>query len=297
MIIGKCPLCGSPLENKKERPKSGLAFQSTKRFANAAAVTPDDLAPGSSYSRELPIFLPTLESNVAVPRSKAMTSAAFAGPFYGLLVGVAWYGAWVVLDLAIVGFPSPRPGPPVVIGLIAGATAWFLVAWRKWEGNAAYYDDLLSRFEEVVGLDIDRDGQIGQPEKQEPVQMEVVHRGQDGFRQMLRFDLPAQVDEAGFYNFAAGVTREGRSLAESQWIGRGQPFSRNSYGALLQAMEQAGIVRWVDSGNHAAGRELTGGGRRALLQFVYTCEKAHSLTHAHSTGGDDTGYVAIDGVG
>lgn len=295
-MINNCPLCGAPLSGKRTSGH-GSTFQSTKRLRNVATMAPPDMAPGISASRELPLFLPTVESNVTVPRAKAITSATFAGPFYGVIIGAVWYIGWGIINAAVHGVDSASAGQAIIIGLVSAAGSWFWIAWHRWEDNASYYDELLSRFEEVTGLDLNQDGQVGEPERPEPVRMEVINQGQDGFRQMLRFDLPGQVDTAAFFDFASGVAREGRGLAESQWIGKGKPFSRNTYGALLQVMQQAGVVRWVDGANHAAGRELTGSGRRALLQFVYTYEKG-ALTHSHSLdGGDESGYVHIEGVG
>ena len=111
-----------------------------------------------------------------------------------------------------------------------------------------------------------------------PIELNVTHADETGrFKQMFRFTLPAGVTEQSFSDFASGVTLEQRGLSEAAWTGHGRPFSKAEYSALLDSLTSSGIIRWKNERHPAQGRELTGAGRRSLLQFVYTAR-----AHAHA---------------
>lgn len=286
MMAQFCPHCGHKLSDQPAgRLRSfarayGQYRQSRVTTFQSSAVTPwQPAAPApagqpapafASAERRTPFRPQNIESDFLTPLAQALGTGAFvsAGGIYmaWFYHGVYWYHG-------------------LAFGVIAAGAYWLIaMAWNR---------NLLWATERIIGADLDGDGYEGQPETP-PVRLEVVHQDQDrAFSKMFRFDLPDQVTEDDFLNFARGVTQEGRGLAETAWIGRGKPFSRKTYNDLLASLDQAGVIRWVDQANHVAGRELTGSGRRSLLQYVYG-----ALAHSHShNGGASVAETDLTGVG
>ena len=81
-------------------------------------------------------------------------------------------------------------------------------------------------------------------------------------RRMQYFDLPPGVDHDALLQFADGWRVQG--LAQSAWTGRGKPFSRAGYDALLSALHDAGIVEWVNDSAPAQGRRVSPAGAETL---------------------------------
>ena len=80
-------------------------------------------------------------------------------------------------------------------------------------------------------------------------------------------DLP--VSDTQLSRLAAGVL-DGAPLAESQWCGRGRPFSRGQFAQLRQELLTRGLAVWRNDAAPAQGVELTAAGRAVLKQCLTT---------------------------
>lgn len=276
-----CPTCGQPIKRPGVARRLLSAYGSYRQTRIASyqstSLTPwqPQPPPGSSEpgryleaERRSPYRPQNAESDFLVPALQALATGVF------VTIGAGWV-AWK--------YPGFTADMALGCGVLAAGGFWVLtvLANRK----------LLWMVETITNGDLDNDGVIGEPPPPRPVALEVTHRNEAGtFGQMFRFDLPSGVTEDDFKEFARGVTT-GRGLAESGWIGSGKPFSRQSYNALLAALEQAGIVRWKDDGNHAAGRELTPSGARSLRSWLKMDTRSLTLTQR----GND--YEFIPGIG
>lgn len=280
MNANLCPMCGRPLQKPgKARRLVGAIGQWRQRRImtyQSTALTPWQPETGApavngsfEASRVVPVRPQNLESDFLTPLFQALGTGAFVTIGAGLF-------AW------------STPGLTWVFGIGCGVTA----AAIHWTVAIVHNPANLQTVETIIRSDLNGDGAIGEPPPARPVALEITHRNEGGtFNRMFRCDLPIGVTETDFREFAMGVIEEGRGLAESGWIGSGKPFSRQSYNALLTALEQAGIIRWKDAINHAVGRELTPSGARALRNWLKM-----PLTHSHSLNGGSE-YEFIPGVG
>lgn len=221
-------------------------------------------------SRVVPVRPQNLESDFLTPLFQALGTGVFVTIGAGLF-------AW------------STPGITWVFGLGCGVTA----AAIHWTIAISHNPANLQTVETIVKSDLTGDGTISEPlPPARPVALEITHRNEAGtFARMFRFDLPNGITEANFREFARGVTEESRGLAESGWIGSGKPFSRQTYNSLLATLDRAGIIRWKDTINHAAGRELTPSGARALRSWLKL-----TLTHSLTPHGENE-YEFIPEIG
>lgn len=278
-----CPKCGAKLDTRPgamRRLARGVgqwrASRQTTFDSSAIAPWEPPQAPqahGQTMTaiRQTPVRGQNLEADLATPFLQAIATGLFVA-----LLGL--YLAWV------------REGFLWHQGLIAGVVA----AGLYWALALIWNRKLLWLVEEVIQQDITGDGEIGQPAPPPPTTLEVIHKSEDNqVKRMLRFDLPDGLTEADIADLARGVLVEHRGLSESAWTGKGKPFSKPKFKALLDTLTAAGLVRWVDDNNHAQGRELTGQGRRALYSLAYGAR-----THAHADNGDTiSGRYEIIGEG
>ncbi len=234
--------------------------------------TPDAGPPGRylEAERKTPYRPQNAESDFVVPLLQALGTGLF-------VTGGAGWAAW-----RYSGFTWEMASG---LGIIAAGGFWLLtvLANRK----------LLWVVESVVNSDLDDDSPAVQPAApSRPIALEITHlSATNSFQRMFRFDLPAGVTEADFTEFARGVVNEYRGLTEASWTGAGKLFSKPKYTALLEVLEQGGLVRWKNPTAPAQGRELTPAGGRALRMYLQMAR-----THGHApNGGSD--YEFIEGVG
>jgi len=229
---------------------NGYQQRRTEEFEN----TTNALAPLSPPPADMPGYFEAerrrleramnIESDFITPFFQSIAIALFVsiGGFY---LAIAWDTfVWHLSCFA---------------GLIAG-TGWFVGA--IWFGR-----DLLWIVERITNEDINGDGNIGQPPPQrnlEPV--EVIHTdGQGRIKTMYRLNLPNITDQQ-LVEFAKGVPVKG--LAESAWIGGGNPFSSAQYGQLMSELHRAGLVEWKNPTAPNQGRRVTGQGRETFEQWA-----------------------------
>lgn len=273
--MNNCPNCGHPLGGRLRRAKIAYAGYHRRHFTQFENSVDDALEPwqpkpppqvpgnpGGYFeaSRERPARPMNVESDVVTPLVQALALGGFV------------FGAFFVGGLAFKA-PELTMHAACFSGLVSGGAFYFVIVLANRR--------LLWVAERLINDDLNGDGHVGRPPAPDgspppPLELEVVHRNEHGlFSQMFRSPLPAGVSEDAFYQFARAVG-QGRGLAETGWTGRGKPFSRTSYSDLLDALTQAGLVRWINPSARAQGRELTEPGRRALRRYVA------ARTHAHA---------------
>lgn len=280
MMAQYCPHCGFRLADPK--PASRLrrlasAYGSYRQHRlttlQSTAITPwqpptTDQGDGRylEAERRTPYRPQNAESDFIVPLLQSLGTGAF------VTIGAGWM-AWLYH-----GFTWEMA---VGVGLVTAGGFWVItvMANRK----------LLWVVERIINSDLDEDGEVGRPEERE-ITLNVKHANRTG-TQTFRFGLPAGITEANLYDFARGVMLESRGLAESSWTGYGKPFSKPKYNEFLDALDRAGLVRWINPQAHAQGRELTPAGARALLDYIQAAR-----THTHARSGDSD-YEFIEGVG
>jgi hypothetical protein len=221
-------------------PHAHAHYSTRNRHALGAMADPvlDDWA---AIRYETPTRAPTVAGDVLTPGLQAGVSGLLAG----LLTGAG---------ILATGAPIASPGWVAVgVGLTvaAGAWAWLLADHRR----------LLRTVETYTRHDTEP---LTDPHA-ETLRLEVVKDEGDGAAHWLLEDL--ETDAATLKAWARAVLG-GRSLAQSGWTGKGGPFSRSEYDALLAAMIRAGVVRWNNEKAHAQGASLTPMGRATLRRLV-----------------------------
>jgi len=135
--------------------------------------------------------------------------------------------------------------------LIPTALLWMLLL-KRW----IKLTDWLPTVERITNLDINRDGRIGDrlplvdivPEPKE-ITVTVRDVSDHGSLSVMRYNLPA--DEKQLAAFAVGVG-QGVSLAEANWIGPSNPFTRDEYRAFRKELIRRG---WVELSNRKSARQ------------------------------------------
>lgn len=213
----------------------------------------------------------SVAADVAVPGLQALIS--------GLIAGALTLAGGLAFD-----YPLEYAGA-VALAVLAIAWALLLADHRR----------LLWAVENLTRRDLDGDGATGEPAAAEPARLilEVKHTG-TGDKRGLDFHHLG-IDAHAFLLWARAAL-EGQTLAVGAWVGRGRPFSRGQYDALMGELERAGIIRLTDPKNPQSGRELTAPGRAALRACVreYATPTAHDATQAGGVG-DPSGGVRYAG--
>lgn len=130
--------------------------------------------------------------------------------------------------------------------------------------------------EKIVQQDLDGDKVIGKP-KTQPIPLEINVKNEKGsVLKQLRIDLPPDVEEGTFQEWADMVV-SGKSLAIGNWTGKNKPFTRAAYENFLDSMTEGGIVRWVDTSNRSLGRELTPHGKLSLKGYLHLVPRVNTV--------------------
>jgi heme exporter protein D len=188
---------------------------------------------------ETPGRSPTVAGDVLTPVLQSVVSGILAGG----LVGVAI----LATEAPVSGWAAAGVGLLVT----AGAWGWLLRDHRR----------LLRTVEDYTR----RDAEPLTQTQAETLRLEVVKDEGDGRAHWLFEDLDTDAETLTQWGRAV---LGGRSLAQSGWTGKGGPFSRSEYDALLAAMIRAGVVRWNNPKAHAQGATLTAMGRATLRRLV-----------------------------
>jgi hypothetical protein len=153
------------------------------------------------------------------------------------------------------------------MGCIGGLGTFLLVTAYQWFGRLQGYNALLWRVEETVNLDIDQDGEIGQPEPKEEIQLSIAHTNDSG--KVIRTTRPtlSGVTDEAWAAWCHQVSQGLMDISETNWIGPGKPFSKTAYRGMLERLAQNGIIAKDGSAKNSKWT-VTRGGRSALLHWA-----------------------------
>lgn len=186
---------------------------------------------------------------------------------------------WAVLVLSV--------GSGAVVFVGAGALCWALGESARWALGAAGVAVLavwLARLAKVEALFWTRESvrSAALPSPAElpappvvSVEVSDPERGWMGF-----LEVPCSPEELA--EFGRGLL-SGRPLSESEWSGRGRPFSRAQFRALRAAMLDRGFACWRDPAFPGQGVALTPAGRALVRE----------LARAHAYASDDSTVPAL----
>ena len=183
-----------------------------------------------------------LAERVVVPGLKAVIVAIPAGLLAGLLIGA--------FSLAVsIWYAMP----------ITSLIVFLVVFW----GSSRRGQWLIER---LTGADLNFDGYIGQPQPApqlaaENVRIELI---QNEGRRGDYIDLPYP---DRLPQFAASVL-EGRTYAQTAYVGTGKLFSRGEYDTLTAALSGCGLMRWKNPDFHNQGVELTYAGKAVFKRLA-----------------------------
>lgn len=186
-------------------------------------------------------------SGITAPVTIPLLQAAITG----LLAGIA---AGVLAAVLPVDF-SPWA---------AGVVVWAVTTFVSWLSYRGHWQALL---EKALGVDLNGDGQIGEPAEPEPTPQPLrVELYQDGGRQGDFIDLPYRDRLPAL---ASGLLA-GRQFSQTAWTGGGQLFSRAEFEELRGELLRRGLARWKNENAPAQGLEVTPAGRAILKRIAST---------------------------
>lgn len=211
-----------------------------KRMNSSAPfiVSPGSVPMGGGLELREPTRAATVESELIVPAGQAA--------FTALLVLL------LAADVCFVPWPWAGLGG-LFLGVLLALWLALVVDGRK----------ALWRLERSIGLDIDQDGDIGEPEPKRFV-IELSQQTTAG-RRTAWLDIPTTPEQ---FAPVARAAVNGLSLSQDSWTGAGNPFSRAQWAALRDRLLELELLAWKDATAPRQGLELTGDGRRALAAWL-----------------------------
>ena len=207
--------------------------------APAAVATPQ-VEPVQRYT--------SVETEVTVPVLQAAIYAVAWASVVGIIAAIVVYASrapwWI----------CPTAGVAAVAGLFA------------WQSSAAIRErrELLWRVENATGLDIDKNGYVGEPKT---VRVEITVRDDNGHTRRQSF-LNLPISEKQLDTLARGLSN-GVALAQSSWIGKDRPLSRGDFDAVRDILIQGGLARWVNPDVRSQGSELTTAGKAVMRRIAH----------------------------
>jgi hypothetical protein len=189
------------------------------------------------------------DSDVIVPAGQALLIGA--GVAIGALVVVA------VLTAAM----GWRFWIPFAAAGVAGGMAFALAAVLL----TLDHRRLLWAAEATLGVDLDQDQAIGEPEPSEVLRVEVLENRGNGRHRLAYLDLPGDRDKLAL--LARGLLN-GRGTGQAQWTGKSGPFTRSEYEAIRAQLIERGLATWADPDHHNLGWELNAAGRAMMRRLA-----------------------------
>jgi hypothetical protein len=196
--------------------------------------------------RVVPARQANVESDVTVPLLQAAACGVIAAVLVTALVLLAndqigWYIPWWS-------------------GVIAGLV---VLTWLFFRFIGEQRDSLFLR-EQRLNIDLNNDGHVGPPPaKPNKIELDITDTHPDREAQ-FRIVTLFNVGDEQFANFAHGVTRLARPLAEGEWTPNQNGFSINRYRDFIQQLADARLVEYIDPAAPRQGRQLTAAGRAIL---------------------------------
>lgn len=260
MAIIKCPCCQSKINisatasggyPKRPAPDTTTLHSSQHSpFKNdAVAIAP--VAPGYEVRNESATFLPTREAHVYVPLLRSLITGCYWGVIGGSVITLlnmqgVWgrVGAWGSLGY----------------GVVWGSLLFVGTSFFYWITITGKYDGLLSRVETYTGVDIDGDGEVGQPEPR-TIQVEV-----DNGKSKQWEELPG--DEAALIEFAKSIISGRVTFSEDGAAATG--YGVTNFRKLRDKFFKHHWAEWKDPKARNQGITLYRAGRTVLSRIAET---------------------------
>jgi len=222
-----------------------------KEYQSDLAPPAPTIAPNTSLHRAVPIRAPAVGSDVGVPFLLALASAIVTFASVGIIaLALSWS----------IGVPGVAAG--VVLAVV-----WF---WRlkNWES-------LLWATERITGVDINRDGEIGEPgPSRRTVQLEISSPDEPGSIRYLNIPDPLFAKLPG----VALKLSAGTPFSEAAMTGKGRPLSRSEFHQLRDLFMGRGVVAWKDERHPTLGIEFTSYGKRVIRQMAELADSTADST-------------------
>jgi hypothetical protein len=148
------------------------------------------------------------------------------------------------------------------LGVIAWGLTW-LQHQRHWFS--------LTSLEQATGLDLNRDGVIGEPAQvpeKRIIHIRMEQIGLDKSWHQVDFDLPAAITEAQMEELSIGILLQHQSFAHREWTGKDGPFSDGEFRDLRRELIKREMIRLTSDKDAHQGFHLTLAGRKMLEQFL-----------------------------
>jgi hypothetical protein len=126
---------------------------------------------------------------------------------------------------------------------------------------------LLWAAEAALGVDLDHDDTVGEPEPREILRVELLEHTGNNRHRLAFINLPGTPEQLGAL---AGGLLNGKGTSESEWAGARHPFSRSEFGAIRAELLKRGLAAWINPDHHAQGWELTAAGRAVMRRIART---------------------------
>jgi hypothetical protein len=255
-----CPNCGVYHELPDE-PKSSTFESRTRRGFKIDAMAPT--MQQSGIVNEQPTGLPGWDSHVKIPLRQAVIFGLFDAPV-GVGIGLVG-GVGLAMLFNAASRDNLAPWGYVVFigagGAIGGLIALCQEAKKRWPERLEIYDALLW-VEEVTGIDLDGDGEIGEPE---PEILRIELQDQQGRPRII---AELDTDRERFAELARlAVTL---NLGFSEEVARQAGYNRKEWVKVRDKFIELEAARWKNAKNHKEGCYLIGNGFKLFGKVLPT---------------------------
>lgn len=138
-----------------------------------------------------------------------------------------------------------------------------LIVWAVGYFRWVSFAERMYRLEDFLGLDLNRDNYVGEPE--EPASVDIWLHSPDRRRSMLNV-LPASPQQ--LKQLARGLLKDNRQFTEAVWTGAGKTFSQLGFRALRFKMEEFGYAYRINPDDEHSAWELTDLGEQVLETWL-----------------------------
>lgn len=138
--------------------------------------------------------------------------------------------------------------------------AFVFVTLLVWVALQLRWSRLVIELEQALGVDLNRNGVIDQPEQKQTVRLEV--KTDNGWK----FAELEGVDLVDLQDLARGVLA-GQTFSESSWTGSGRPFSRAQFRRIRDTFVARNWLEWKNADAPAQGLQLTPQGK-AVCRYL-----------------------------
>lgn len=219
-----------------------------------------DREPEKFVSSPIPYVSTTIRDGFIVPMRQALFTALLSG---GAACGVVVFVVWGLI-LAEIDIPVKWC---VYAALLAFAVVFFPVAIITWKRAK---EDWMYIIENAMLMDLNQDGMIGDPGKQEPPAPKLrvtVNNGQQ--RPMDRDEI--EDDEIPFADrlpLLARALAGGKPFTYSEWGGKGKLFSQPEWVTLTDTLRERGYIRYRNPKATHLGYDFTHKGGAFMQSLI-----------------------------